>query len=197
MAPPPKVPRICSGTEKHPGCKELRHIVGRNLCKSCYYKQRAKGFEEECARGGKLLPPKTCQECGKLVPRQDGGTAKLCRKCYRKTPEQKAQARVRKKTPEQREYARTFQRKRSISKKYGLSQAQYEQMLVEHGGFCGICREHPLGEHPTIDHCHVTGAVRGLLCSKCNTGLGLLSDSVETLKKAILYLENKKDWRSV
>jgi hypothetical protein len=42
----------------------------------------------------------------------------------------------------------------------------------------------------SIDHCHETGKVRGLLCDACNTGIGRFSDQVDLLQKAIDYLEN-------
>jgi hypothetical protein len=51
---------------------------------------------------------------------------------------------------------------------------------------CDICRR----AGPTeIDHCHVSGAFRGWLCHKCNTGLGKLGDDLEGVRRAIAYLE--------
>jgi hypothetical protein len=72
---------------------------------------------------------------------------------------------------------------------YGLTEAQYDQMLVEQGGACAICRRaghthHRLG----VDHDHATGRVRGLLCSNCNASLGLLQDRIDLLYAAIRYL---------
>jgi hypothetical protein len=43
---------------------------------------------------------------------------------------------------------------------------------------------------PVIDHCHITGKVRGLLCSKCNKALGLFSDNLNTLEQALKYLKD-------
>ncbi len=43
-----------------------------------------------------------------------------------------------------------------------------------------------------IDHCHSTGAIRGLLCSNCNTAIGLLSDNPEIIRKAADYLEKER-----
>jgi hypothetical protein len=66
-------------------------------------------------------------------------------------------------------------------------------MLAAQRGGCGICGTKTV---PTIgsfhvDHDHVTGKVRGLLCHHCNVGIGSLGDSVEVLSKAISYLDGK------
>lgn len=57
---------------------------------------------------------------------------------------------------------------------------------------CRICgsKEHN-GQNWAIDHNHKTNRYRGLLCFKCNTGLGMFRDEIKILKKAILYLENQ------
>lgn len=56
---------------------------------------------------------------------------------------------------------------------------------------CQICgNQFKSGQNKHIDHCHVTGKVRGVLCTNCNTGIGNLRDSAELLKKAIQYLNN-------
>jgi hypothetical protein len=55
-------------------------------------------------------------------------------------------------------------------------------------GCCAICKaEGPL----VIDHDHSSGAVRGLLCQQCNSGLGFFRDNIDTLKQAIAYLESR------
>ena len=62
--------------------------------------------------------------------------------------------------------------------------------LNEFLGFCEICRK--FLDTPCIDHDHSSGALRGYLCRKCNTGLGMFDDNSEYLKSAIDYLENTK-----
>ena len=61
-------------------------------------------------------------------------------------------------------------------------------MLAQQNGLCAICKRKPkkkLG----VDHCHVTGVVRGLLCNKCNSGLGFYEDNPAFLRTATAYLE--------
>lgn len=62
--------------------------------------------------------------------------------------------------------------------------------IENHSGKCDICQGDPTDRWNTlhIDHCHETGEFRGMLCGKCNKGLGLFNDHVETLQKAQEYL---------
>lgn len=75
---------------------------------------------------------------------------------------------------------------------YGINFADYNRMLVEQGGRCAICRsERPslkAGKRFVVDHCHTSGAVRGLLCLPCNQGLGCFRDNDEALTRAAAYL---------
>jgi hypothetical protein len=74
-----------------------------------------------------------------------------------------------------------------IKSKYGMPAADYEQLLKEQHGACAICKS-PL-IRSCIDHDHATRKVRGLLCRKCNTGIGQLNDDSALLQSAIAYLE--------
>jgi hypothetical protein len=74
--------------------------------------------------------------------------------------------------------------------KYRLTPAQYKAMLDEQDGRCAICDFLPYRTHDLyIDHNHETGKVRGLLCSNCNTGLGLFKDNPRIVDRAWEYLE--------
>lgn len=62
-------------------------------------------------------------------------------------------------------------------------------MLASQGGVCAICGGPPTRPSFAIDHAHETGAVRGLLCDRCNVMLGMARDSVNVLAAGIAYLE--------
>ena len=72
---------------------------------------------------------------------------------------------------------------------FGISLEEYERKLKEQNSKCAICGN-STNNTLNVDHCHMTNKFRGLLCSNCNTGLGLFKDNIETLQKAIEYLKN-------
>ncbi len=85
-----------------------------------------------------------------------------------------------------------------LKRLYGLSRKKYMALYEAQNGKCAVC-----GQIETkiikgrliklaVDHCHDSGAIRGLLCSKCNQGLGHLDDSPERLRRAIAYLERER-----
>ena len=82
-------------------------------------------------------------------------------------------------------------RERHLIRKYKVTLADYARMLAAQGGACAICglpeaKAYKGALH--VDHCHATGAVRGLLCRGCNHVLGHLKDDPALLKRAIQYL---------
>ena len=84
-------------------------------------------------------------------------------------------------------------RNAELQRRYGITQQDYEVMIVEQNNQCAICNAtEPGGRHNSgyfvVDHCHTTGKVRKLLCHNCNTALGLVGDNVDTLHKMINYL---------
>lgn len=85
---------------------------------------------------------------------------------------------------------KVLERERTLKFKYGIGVKDYDQMLEKQGGCCAICgSKQTRGTHSfSVDHCHITGMVRGLLCNNCNRGLGLLGDTIEGLMKAVKYL---------
>ena len=75
--------------------------------------------------------------------------------------------------------------------RYGITIKQYNNMFEQQKGCCAICNNHQssLNRSLDIDHCHTTGKVRGLLCNKCNRGLGYFKDNIESIKKLLEYLK--------
>jgi hypothetical protein len=81
---------------------------------------------------------------------------------------------------------------RAASLKYyhGITIQQYESMAAAQDGVCYICNNTcPSGKRLAVDHCHVTGKIRKLLCTRCNNGLGNFKDEPHLLRLAAEYLE--------
>lgn len=101
-------------------------------------------------------------------------------------------------------YELTQGERKEIKRKYGLSYEDYMAMVISQNGGCAICggvnKQSDNVDNQRIrrrmffvDHCHKTGKVRGLLCSKCNSGLGMLGDDAPSLRKALDYLQRLED----
>ena len=80
-----------------------------------------------------------------------------------------------------------------LKREYGITLKEYNRLWEEQEGCCKICGEHETVLNKTlhVDHCHTSGKVRGLLCSTCNTGLGMFKDNQEILKNAVEYLKSE------
>ncbi len=77
------------------------------------------------------------------------------------------------------------ERAASRRKRYGVTQEQVDELLLAQNGVCRICS---MPNPDSVDHCHVTGRVRGLLCRACNAGLGLFQENLEVMRAAAAYL---------
>lgn len=93
---------------------------------------------------------------------------------------------------ENRDLYLSIQRRGHLRAKFGLEMDDYEKLLKKQRGRCAICRKPEIGKRLAIDHCHKTNVVRGLLCSKCNRGLGHFDDNLKYLTKAVEYLKESK-----
>lgn len=82
-------------------------------------------------------------------------------------------------------------RNKDLKRNFGIGLHEYNLMLTEQKGKCACCGIHQneLTRNLAVEHDHDTGLIRGLLCSNCNTGIGLLGDNIEGLMKAFNYLE--------
>lgn len=77
----------------------------------------------------------------------------------------------------------------NLRTKYAMTEEDYHSLMAAQGGGCAICRDDFSGGTPHVDHCHQTGAVRGILCFRCNTAIGKLRDDPALLRAAATYLE--------
>lgn len=106
----------------------------------------------------------------------------------RATPEGKAERKAEHRKHTAKMTAAAY-RAKNLRGKYKLTEGEYGIILQAQTGACAICRE-PFGlwRQPQVDHSHVTGRVRGLLCSRCNAMLAFGRDDPDLLARAIRYL---------
>jgi hypothetical protein len=94
-----------------------------------------------------------------------------------------------------------YYRKYRLKVEYGLTPLRYERLLAVQGRMCLICDEpHSERDKLAVDHDHATGQIRGLICRRCNAGIGLFRDSRNFLRRAAAYLKNppmSRGYRSV
>jgi hypothetical protein len=91
---------------------------------------------------------------------------------------------------------RERQRDNHLKRLYGISEEEYDQMLISQDFRCAICREESqaTGKNARlhVDHDHVTGKVRGLLCYACNIAIGFLEEDPDRVQKIMNYLEKER-----
>ena len=126
----------------------------------------------------------TCGEC-ELIYDITGKTDWRCPQCQPK--------KLKKYREENKEQIATTMRRSHFKESYGITIEKYDEMLVAQGGGCAICGKKPTTRRLAVDHCHLTLKVRGLLCVKCNVGLGQFEADLVLIQKAVQYLERSKD----
>jgi hypothetical protein len=130
---------------------------------------------------------KTCGGCGKTKPlsefyrRGESGRQARCAEC------QVAKSKAWKEANPDR--TRDQYKNKNLMKLYGISLAEYNEMFEDQKGRCAICEEH----YPVlcVDHCHVTGRVRKLLCSCCNASLGQLRENERIVENLLNYIRRE------
>lgn len=151
----------------------------RKDCNQCRNKSQKGSDRKRYDRSDKK---KTCCQCLEEKEslefssniRHTDGLESSCRKCvsYRKNHQYK-------------ERTRNYQ----LNKWYGISTEDYNKLLLEQNNRCKICDEYAT-KRLHVDHDRLTNRVRGLLCSNCNSMLGMAKDSEKTLIEAINYLKD-------
>jgi len=156
-----------------------RKIVdGKQECATCKRNLPVNGFYKSKATYSGL--EHRCKECG--LARK--------RKTYNENPESRVKIKRRSviyhhKNKDKQNHAR---RRNALIGNYGITIADYDRMFEEQEGNCKTCGLPEINQRLSIDHCHETGKVRGLLCSRCNMILGHVEENTETLWKMIEYL---------
>ena len=137
---------------------------------------------------------KMCTVCKVVKPFDDFYVNNIVRKEYRKNRiyfESRCKVCALKKSKEYHEDNRDQITKRQLvahrRREYGLTEEEYNSMVLKQNNICAICNKYS-EKTLFIDHNHETGKVRGLLCSNCNTGIGLFKEDIVSLSRAIDYL---------
>ena len=169
----------------------------KDSCKECRKKEAAKNYlkirtrtkREKIEEEFKLYDGRTCTKCLILKPKEEfykdkckiNGYSSYCKACSKNQWKEF-------KTNNPR-----ISRTRNLKNLYKMSDADYNKMLIDQDNKCKICMSSDTGKrhkHFHVDHCHISGKIRGLLCHKCNTGIGLLQTNVKVLQNAIKYITN-------
>lgn len=98
---------------------------------------------------------------------------------------------------------RILNRRKYKLNQYGMSEKDYDELLKNQNYVCAICKEPETtidGQTQetkvlSVDHCHSSNKVRGLLCNNCNQGLGKFKDNISKLQLAIDYLKKNDPWK--
>lgn len=146
-------------------------LLDRKLCTKCLIDKHPLNFHKHQMTRDKLSP--VCRDC--------------CRK-YRQANRKRRNATERKRYSN---YPDKF-RNANYKCKYGITLDQYNNILAVQNNKCAICKTDKLtrgNKNFQIDHCHISGKVRGLLCFPCNSALGQFKDSIDILAEAKKYLE--------
>lgn len=148
------------------------------LCTSCNSEKELDNYQKDKHKPDGLYG--TCRDCVSLKSRK-----------YRE--DNKDNLKVRKK----QSYIKNADtwKENWLKRRYGISLNDFNELLKHQNDTCGICKKEEIGFYGdkkktlSVDHCHKTGKIRGLLCGKCNTALGLVDENPETLIEMIMYLK--------
>lgn len=166
------------GGELEPGFKKC------SICREKHRKYQADhpAPKELTAKNQKAMRDRRraaglCPDCG---AERDGPTLR-CEKCRKEKNES---------TRRHRHLHDRDNEDRRMRRRFGMSLEEYEEMSSHQDGKCLVCGGvNSDGAKLAIDHCHVSGRIRGLLCRKCNVALGLLGENPDTIQKLKEYLE--------
>lgn len=143
-------------------------MIQEKRCSKCGEAKRVSAFYPNGGKGRDGLQAH-CKDCDKAIGESRYGTSSRRRTMHK-----------------------------SNLKNYGLTINDYDRMLAEQDGGCAICGVPPGQMEPSnghrrllsVDHNHHTGVIRGLLCHKCNVGLGAFGDKLELVEAAADYLRS-------
>lgn len=120
------------------------------------------------------------------------GYDNICLTCSReKVKLWRKQNPEKRKEQQKRENSKDYNHNKHLKTVYGITRQEYMYLFNKQHGNCKICGKHQseLTKRLFVDHCHVTGKIRGLLCHHCNSMLGYSRDNIDILQLGINYLK--------
>lgn len=162
-------------------------------CKACFGLRNSRSYRKRQAEQGREARPyrrrsevpegmKCCPRCETVKPVEEfgsnrarrSGLSTYCKPCHNQV------------IAEHKQEKHGGQRNYMLKLRYGVTEQEVTRMIAEQGGVCVICLR---ADAKHVDHCHLTGLVRRILCFKCNGGLGQFHDDPQVLRLAADYLE--------
>ena len=170
-------------------------VIAKDMCSMHWQRVQRHGHP--------TVATKACPDCGSTFQYEisKGRRKPFCDPCTRERQKVHNSTFLRRRIkaragedPELLQRLRSYEFRGRIAK-YGISIAQYEELLAKQDGRCAICGSPPdangRGAYSRlhIDHSHSTGKIRGLLCGRCNQGIGFMRDDPKLLRLAAAYLD--------
>ncbi len=147
----------------------------RPTCKECRYGHKPHTIVKD---------NKTCTGCNNIKTIENFRfTNQHYRSSYCKPCDNKRRENYRRLHPE-KEYRRG--KNKRLKRLYKIDLKEYDELVIKQKNKCSIC---PNEGNLVVDHSHITGKIRGLLCSTCNVGLGMFKENIELLEASIRYLK--------
>ena len=133
-----------------------------------------------------------CKQCVKVIHRPPPEKRRQYNEKWRKSNLEKINQYGKEYRKQNPEAARRYRRQSDLKRKYGINTKDYSTLWDKQEYKCAICSCTRKPDEPNfpVDHNHISGKVRGILCPACNTGLGFFRDDKDILFKASCYVEN-------
>lgn len=162
---------------KPPTCHPDRPYYARNMCKACHMRafreansERAEKYNARVKRWRQDHPERIAE--------------------YQRRRREK-----RRYDPVYAKQARRVHRRSQLKCRFGLTEEQFYGLFARQGNACPLCGVHISPDRPksyALDHDHRTGIFRGLVCQRCNSGIGMFGESVEIVRRVAKYLSTAK-----
>lgn len=180
------------------------------ICSRCNIQKSLNKFKKYTTKNKDIRFVSNCLECASLDLKLENKNKKqlnpFCKHCNIPLDSNNWHASMKKeccyvcKTCHKSYKSQSFEvnKNSKLTKKYKITYEEFLKLKEEQNNVCKICKKTELfntknktdSMNLAVDHCHITGKIRGLLCLKCNRALGLFEDSIDNLNQAIQYLKD-------